>query len=206
CPSNTTKDAWSKSGTVSNGWTTYVRDAGSSSASTQSLFTSSTEENLSAYDSSYSPPTTAGSVWVRAVGVVNCHMAVVVSKVSAQIIGLNFPKYVLNANSFTISDSGQKDVLNTEDTNGNTSQISLRCSGVGGLPPNSTCAGVNKSQQVAPTTSYSTTPAPSPTLTTAQLATLKQLAVANGTYFGVGSCPTSGSQLSGYIVYVDGSN
>jgi Tfp pilus assembly protein PilX len=205
CPSGTQKDAWSSSSAVSNGWTTYVRDAGASGAGTQSLFSSSTEESLPAYDSSYSPPTTAGSVWVRAVGVVNCHMAVVVSKVSAQIVGLNFPKYVLNANSFNISNNGQKDVLNTQDTNGNTSQISLRCTGEGGLPPDPTCAGVNNSQEVAPTTSYSSSPAPSPTLTTSQLATVKELAIANGTYFGVGNCP-SASQLNGYVVYVDGTN
>jgi len=219
CPAGTPKDAWSSSSSVTNGWTTYVRDAGGSGSSTQSLFSSSTEETAAPYDSSYSPPNFPGAVWVRAVGIINCHMAVVVTKVSAQITGLNFPNYVLNANSFTISNNGNKDILNTEDTNGNTSQISLRCSGEGGLPPDPACAGVNNSSEIAPTTSYSTSPPLSPTLCNGsgipdppckpgenQLLEVKQLAIANGTYFPVGHCPTSGSQLIGWVVYVDGTD
>jgi Tfp pilus assembly protein PilX len=207
CPAGTQRDAWNSSSSVSNGWTTYVRDTGGPGASTDSLFSSSSEEGMAAYDSSYTPPTTAGAVWVRAVGVVNCHMAVVVTKVSAQIEGLAFPNYVLDANSFTISDSGQKDVLNTYDSvNNKQSAISLRCTGEGGLPPNSTCAAIPTAGQVAPQTAYSPSPPKSPILLGPQLAEIKSLAIANGTYYPVGDCPTSSSQLQGYVVYIDGTN
>jgi Tfp pilus assembly protein PilX len=214
CPTGTPKDAWNTSSSpVQNGWTTYVRNVDSTSPS---LFNSTTEETAARYDLNGSAnPITGGAVWVRAVGVVNCKMAVLVTKVSDQIVAVNFPKYVLNANSFTITDSGNKDIINTQDTSNNTSQISLRCSGVGGLPPNSTCAGVQNSNQIQPTVNYSTSPAPSPTLTGCSQAVctpntpmwmLKQMAVANGTYFAPGSCPTSASQLAGAVVYVDGTN
>jgi Tfp pilus assembly protein PilX len=211
CPSGTPGDTWSSSSSVTNGWTTYVRDGGPTGSSTQSLFSSSAEESMAPYDSSYSPPTTAGSVWVRAVGIVNCHMAVVVTKVSAQIESLDFPNSVLDANSFTISNNGQKDVLNTGDAahpgvTTDFSSIDLRCTGEGGLPPDSTCAGVQNSSQIAPSASYSTSPPTSPIVSALQLAAIKSLAITNGTYFPVGDCPTSGSQLQGYVVYIDGTN
>jgi Tfp pilus assembly protein PilX len=213
CPSGTQGDAWSSSSSVKNGWTTYVRDAGTSTSPTAStLFGSATEENAAPYDLTGSAnPAAGGFLWVRAVGVVNCHMAVLITKVADQIIGLNFPKYVLNANSFTISDTGNKDVLNTGDVSGTTqvaSQISLRCDGEGGLPPNSTCAGVQNPSQIAPTTSYATNPAPSPTLSASQLAAAKALAIEDGTYIPSSTdCTTiTASQLQGQVVYVEGNS
>ncbi len=205
CPSGTPGDAWSSSSSVTNGWTTYVRDAGSS----PSLFSDSAEETASPYNSTYNT-VTGGSVWVRAVGIVNCHIAVLVTKVVDQISAVTFPKDVINANSYDISNNGNKDIVNTEDTNGNTSQISLRCTGSadgnGAQPPDSSCASVGNSNQVQPTTSYASPPAGSPTLNTAELAEVKQLAVEDGTYFAPGSCPTSASQLTGSPVYLDGTD
>jgi hypothetical protein len=189
---------------VSNGWTTYVRDAGASGSPSQSLFTSTgtgAEQNALPFDASGS-----GAVWVRAVGIVNCHIAVVVTKVSAQVGSVNFPKTVLNANSFTISNSGNKNILNTQDPNGNTSQISVRCIGLGGQPPNSSCAGINKSSQVGPVTSYTEPPDPTPTLSAAQLAAVKALAISRGTYFPASTnCSSIGAaQLQGAPVYIEG--
>lgn len=214
CPTGTPKDTWNTSASpVTNGWTTYVRNVDSSSTS---LFDSSTEETAARYDLNGSTnPILGGAVWIRAVGVFNCHMAVLVTKVSDQIVSVSFPKYVLNANSFTITDNGNKDIINTKDTSNNTSQISLRCSGDGGLPPSSTCAGAQNSNQIQPTVNYSTSPAPSPTLSgcsqgvctpNTPMWMLEQMAIANGTYFAPGSCPTSASQLAGQVVYVDGTN
>jgi Tfp pilus assembly protein PilX len=209
CPAGTEGDAWNTSPSVTNGWTTYVRDAGTSGSSTSSLFSSSAEQSAAPYDLTGSAnPNAGGFVWVRAVGTVNCHTAVVITKVADQIIGLNFPRYVLNANSFTISDNGQKDVLNTQDINGKTSQISVRCVGDGGLPPNSTCAGVNNANQVAPTTNYATSPAPTPTLSASQLKAAKDLAIADGTYIP-SSTPCSSitdTQLAGKVVYIEGNS
>src|SRR5205814_9022622 len=50
CPSGTPGDAW-RTGAVTNGWTTYARDAGSTS-STQQLFSSTVEKTMPAYDAS----------------------------------------------------------------------------------------------------------------------------------------------------------
>jgi Tfp pilus assembly protein PilX len=204
CPTGTQKDVWSSSSSVSNGWTTYVRDAGAGGSASQSLFTSTGsagEQNALPFDASGS-----GAVWVRAVGILNCHIAVVVAKVSEQVVGLNFPKSLLNANSFTISDSGNKDILNTQDPNGKSSQISLRCNGLGGQPPSSTCAGIKKSSQVAPVTSWASPPDASPTLSAAQLAAAKGLAISRGTYYPAStSCSSIGaSQLQGSPVYIEG--
>lgn len=201
CPSGTQGDAWSTSSSVSNGWTTYVRDASPS----PSLFSDSAEQGAAPYDASGAVP---GSVWVRAVGIVNCHMAVVVTKVAEQVVHVSFPDYVMNANSFsTGNNSPNKDIINTEDTSGNTSPISLRCTGSGdgngAQPPNSTCAGA-VSGQVQPSANYVNPPAASPTLSTSQLNEVKQLAVASGTYYAAGNCNWFNNPTAATVVYVTG--
>jgi Tfp pilus assembly protein PilX len=209
CPAGTQGDAWNSSSPVSNGWTTYVRDAGGAGSSTQSVFSSSAEKNMSPFNSNVST-NGAGAVWVRAVGIVNCHIAVLVTKVSDQIVTLPFPKYVLDANSFSISDSGQKDIINVQDLNGNSSAISVRCIGAadgnGAQPPNSTCAAIKNSNQVQPTLSYASPPAGTPTLNSEQLRAIKKLAIQNGTYIPA-SVPCSSitaAQLQGSAVYIEG--
>jgi hypothetical protein len=154
----------------------------------------------------------AGSVWVRAVGIVNCHIAVLVTKVADQIVSLNFPKFVLDANSFTVSDNGQKDIINVQDTNGNTSQISVRCTGAtygnGAQPPNSTCAGIQNSSQVQPAPSYASPPAASPTLSDSQLRAVKKLAIQKHTYIpaSVACSSITAAQLQGSPVYIEGNS
>lgn len=219
CPAGTPGDAWNAGAPVTNGWTTYVRDAGAPGSPTEALFSSKTEQNMAPFNSSVDS-SGAGSVWVRAVGIVNCQIAVVVTKVSDQIASLPFPKFVLDANSFTTSDNGQKDILNVQDTNGNTSQISLRCSGSadgsGAQPPNSTCAGVQNSSQIQPAASYASPPAPAQTLDSTQLQAVKELAIEKDTYIcATSSCASpshpavpcssiTATQLQGSPVYIDG--
>ena len=203
CPAGTPGDAWSTS-TPTNGWTTYVRDAGASGSGTESLFSSATEKGMPAYDTSVTGP--PDTLWVRAVGIVNCHAAVVVSKVSEQLIALTFPQAVLNANGFSISDNGNKLVLNTADPNGTQGSVSLRCAGLGGQPPGPSCAGINKDSQVAPGPTYASPPAGSPALSPTALAAVKAKAIANGTYFpATTNCNTIGAaQLQGSPVYIEG--
>lgn len=201
CPSGTQGDAWSSGSTVSNGWTTYVRDASPS----PSLFSDTAEENAAPYDATTTPP---GSVWVRAVGVVNCHIAVVVTKVSEQIVHLSFPDYVINANSFsTGNNSPNKDIINTQDPNGNTSPISLRCAGSsdgnGAQPPNANCANA-QTGQIQPNANYVNPPAGSPTLSPSQLWEARQLANASGTYYGPGNCSWFNNPRPATVVYVTG--
>jgi len=190
-------DAWSSSAPT-NGWTTYVRDAGSG----QSYFSSSAEKAALPFDASRSK-----YLWVRAVGTVDCHTAVVVQKVSEQILSVPVPNVVLDANGFDITDSGNKIILNTQGTAPQSTQINVRCNGLqppSTSPQSSNCTQFSKSSQI--TTSppnygpgYSAT-----TLNASQLQQIQTMAAANGTYFGPGVCPSSMSQLTGNPTYVDG--
>lgn len=213
CPTGTPGDAWSSNPTRS-AWTTYVRDAGTANSSQQQFFNDATEKTALPYNSSF---TTSGSnyVWVRAVGTVNCQTSVVVAEVSMQTLSLIFPKDVLNANGFTITDNGNKTILNTSDLNGGqASQISVRCGGTSYTPPPpSSCVSYGNVNQISPSipTSSSTwlnPPASSPVLNSTQLAEAKAMAQAAGTYYGSSTdCSSiSASQLAGAIVYIEGSS
>jgi len=195
CPPGTQGDAWNPGAQVANGWTTYVRDAGPSPNYFASV---PTEETASPYDASAS-----GSVWVRAVGIVNCHMSVVVSRVSDQMINVPIPSGVLTANGFSTSNNGQKIILNTIGGSSSTSAISVRCNDLqaASTTGNSNCTSF-VTGQIEPSVSY--TSSPSSTLSAKQLLTVKELAIADGTYYGPGSCPTTMPQLQGAPVYVDG--
>jgi hypothetical protein len=128
---------------------------------------------------------------------------------------LIFPKDVLNANGFSITDNGNKTILNTNDFNGGqASAISVRCGGVSYTPPPpSTCVSYGNTSQISPSdpTSASTwvnPPASSPVLNSTQLADAKAMAQAAGTYFGSSTnCGSiTASQLAGAIVYIEGSS
>ncbi len=213
CPTGTPGDAWSSSPTRS-AWTTYVRDAGAAGSSQQQFFTDATEKAAVPYNAPSSFTTTGNNyVWVRAVGTVNCKTSVVVAEVSMQALALIFPKDVLNANGFTISDNGNKTVLNTADVNGGgSSQISVRCNNTSYVPPPpSSCVSYANMTQISPSNPASANtwvnpPAPSPVLTPAQMADAKAMAQAAGTYIPAStSCSSiSASQLAGAIVYIEG--
>jgi len=202
CPAGTSGDAWNSSA-PSNGWTTYVRDAGSSGSSTQQFFSSTAEKTAASYDASDN-----GYLWVRAVATVNCHTAAVISKVSAQLVGLNFPRNVLTANGFEINNNGHGSsyVLNNGPS-GQPSPVSVRCNGLGSAKgPNTTCTNY-QSGQVGPNDNVATTPAsPAATLTPTQLESLKAQAIAAGTYWPKAgqACPATMSDLTGAPTYVAG--
>lgn len=204
CPTGTQGDAWSGSSTASNGWTTYVRDAGTGSSTTffQSIGTGG-EESLPAYDS-----TGNGFLWVRAAATVNCHTAVVVSRVSEQVVDLSFPNDVLNANGFSISNSGSKTVLNTQGPSSSQGTISVRCSGLSSASTSGsgTCTSFSSSKnQVSPGPTYASPAASTQTLSTSQLNQVISLAEAKKTYYGPGNCNFTMDQLAGNPAYIDGS-
>jgi Tfp pilus assembly protein PilX len=210
CPTGTPGDAWNPGGTRSS-WTTYVRNA-NPATNEQQYFNDSAEKAEAYYNSSYAYNAN-NYVWVRAVGQVNCKTSVVIAEVSMQTLALNFPKFVLNADSFNITNNGQKTIINTLGTGSTPSQISVRCGGTAYTPPPpQSCAGYGNTQQISPTdpTSPSTwvnPPSPTPVLTASQLAEAKAMAQANGTYYGSGTnCSTIGAaQLTGALVYIEGS-
>lgn len=211
CPTGTQGDAWNPGGQRST-WTTYVRNA-NPATNEQQYFTDATEKAEAPYNSSYAYGAN-DYVWVRAVGQVNCKTSVVIAEVSMQSLGLNFPKFVLNANGFTTC-CGQspKTIINTLGTGSSPSQISVRCSGVSYTPPPpQSCASYGNAGQISPTnpdsaSSWANPPSPSPVLTTSQLAEAKAMAQANGTYYPASTnCNSLGAtQLTGALVYIEGS-
>ena len=215
CPTGTPGDAWSSNPTRS-AWTTYVRDAGPAGSSTQKFFTDATEKTAVPYNAA-SSFTTAGNnyLWVRAVGTVNCKTSVLVAEVSMQTLSLIFPADVLNANGFTITDNGNKTILNTADVNGGSnSLISVRCGGTSYTPPPpSSCVTYGNVNQISPSSPTSVNtwvnpPASSPVLSSTQLADAKAMAQAAGTYIpSTTACGSiTASQLAGAIVYIEGSS
>ena len=217
CPTGTPGDAWNPGGTRST-WTTYVRDAGAANSSTQQYFNDSLEATPAANGATGAPYNYSYAygannyLWVRAVGQVNCKTAVVIAEVSLQSLALSFPKFVLNADSFNITNNGQKTIINTLGTGSTPSQISVRCAGTSYTPPPPTsCAGYGNANQISPSspTSASTwvnPPSPSPVLTASQLAQAKAMAQANGTYYPASTnCNNIGAaQLTGALVYIEG--
>lgn len=206
CPANTPGDAWNP-GPVRSSWTTYVRDAGVAGSAQQQLFADATEESALPYNSSYTQPG-SNYVWVRSVGTVNCKTVAVVAEVSMQTLALKFPQLVLNADSFQITNSGNKTIIDTQGVSSTTSQISVRCGGAAYTPPPSTsCAGYNKTSQISPTdptqaSTWANPPAQSPTFNSTQLAAVKTLAQQNNKYYS--GCPSSSADLSGSPVYIEG--
>lgn len=169
-----------------------------SGTGTQQLFGSG-EKTLANFDTSGS-----GFVWVRAVGVVNCQTAIVISKVTRLLVPLPFPQDVLDANGFEMSNNGNKVLLNTQGTAAQGSGVSVRCTGIpGGKGLGTACTSYSKAAQVSPDTVAATPASPAVTLTATQLLGVKAVAKANNTYFAAGSCPTS-AQLTGTPVYVEG--
>lgn len=205
CPAGTPGDAWNSGGQRS-AWTTYVRDAGNQGTSQQVLFNDATEQIAPAYNSSYLPVPSTNYLWVRAVGQVNCKTAVVIAEVSMQTLGLTFPKLVLNANGFNITNSGNKTIINPLGVGTTPSEISVRCGGTSYTPPPpSSCASYG-TNQINPSPQWVNPPAGTPVLSASQLQEARQLAQANGTYYGASTNCSSitASQLQGQVVFIQG--
>lgn len=214
CPSNAPKDPWSSSSTTTNGWTTYIRgdNDGSSAPATQQYFNSTAEQNMNFYEDG------DHAVWLRAVGVVNCRMEAIVTKVTAQFSTIPLPKGAISANGFATSNQGNKIIIDTIGTYAQpVSEVGTPATGAG--PIAMRCSGLSSSQckqyrstplpgQVWPDTT-SAGANPTNTLTTNQANELMLAAQANGTYFGLDGngnpiCPTTMAQLTGAPVYVLG--
>jgi Tfp pilus assembly protein PilX len=180
-------EAWGSS--LSNQWTTYVRNDPSESLN----FNSTTEhEQLS-----YTEHPETGALWVRAVGVVQCHAVAVVALVTRLRVELEFPKDAIAANWFKVTNKGNKVIVNRLGKAAEAGAVSTRCES---LPNGQACEEyeVAKEQVSPPIEEKAKTPAT--TLTTRQLETLKAEAQAHGTYYSASSpyhCPSSMSELEG---------
>ncbi len=190
-------DAWGSSHT--NQWTTYVRrDEGESM-----VFDSEAEKG----QRSYPEVAETGALWVRAVGVVQCHAVAVVSLVTRQRIPLEFIKDAIAGNWFRVTNKGNKAIVNRKGTAAQPAPVSMRCKS---WPKTQTrCEEYEESKsnsQVSPPLGGEN-PKSTFTLSSSQLATLKAEAEAHGTFYSSSSpyhCPTSMSELEGVKLSTSG--
>jgi Tfp pilus assembly protein PilX len=195
------KDAWGSS--LSNQWTTYVR-RDVTEGSTESLLFNSVKEQEQL---SYPQYKEAGALWVRAVGVVQCHPVAVVSLVTRLRIKLNFPEDAIAGNWFKVTNKGNKAIINR----GN-GPVSMRCEGVAATE----CEVYDESkEQVSPPIGGENPQSSATTLTPSELETLKSEAQAYKTFYSATvpyHCPTSMTELEGVMlstgvrapVYIEG--
>ena len=195
-------DAWGSA--FSNQWTTYVRE----DVEDSSLFNSTTEQSAPSYASSES-----GALWVRAVGVVQCHSVAVISLVTRQRVALNFPEDAIAGNWFKITNKGKKVILNRKGKAFEAAPVSMRCESV---PSDKKCEEYEASkEQVSPPIGQENPKSSITTLTTSQLETIKSEAQTYETFYSSNSpyhCPTSMNELEGVTlssgsrapVYVEG--
>jgi hypothetical protein len=198
CPAGTPTEVWGSP--ITNQRTTYVRDDKASS----SYFNSKNEETEPTYDVNGN-----NKLWVRAVGVVNCHLVSLVTLVSRQEVSVPFPKDVLGGNWFKVTNKGGhggKPMVEAQGEAGQAGEIGMRCEG----KPAAECEEFENgskghgTEQIKPYVKGP--PTPSPLLTEEQLASVRSLAESKGTLMSpaLGNCPTSMEQLSGSPAYVEG--
>jgi type II secretory pathway pseudopilin PulG len=192
-------DAWGAP--LTNKWTTYVREEVKGSP----YFNSAGESAANNFDQGLEGKPYE-KVWVRAVGVVNCHAVTVVSLVSEQRVHANFPESALSANWFGTGNEGSKVIINHEGKEGSQSgKFTIRCE-----PPRTetNCEEYRKGQIVPPLTEEEQKPSatPSTTYSTEQLVELKAQAKSGGHFYSGANCPGNKEleNLSGQPTYVEG--
>lgn len=199
CPAGTAKDAWGSP--LSNEWTTYVRDDGPVGAPS-SVFNSATDRSLPSWDANHD-----GKVWVRSVGVVQCRVVVLTTLVSQQFVAAGFPQNAMTGNWFETGNNGNGGgaIVNTRGKASQNGKVSMRCTGHTGATEAETKEKCEKYKtgQIEPDTTEPRVASPSPTFSSAQLATFKQQAEWAGTYYPAGKpCPSG--MPAGALVYVEG--
>jgi Tfp pilus assembly protein PilX len=181
---------------LSNSWTTYVRDDLEGSQ----IFNSTSEESAPSWDK-----TTPNKLWVRATGVVQCHVVTLVTLVARQLVAVSFPRKAATGNWFRVTNKGNKVIVNTVGVEpykaGEPGEISMRCSGLGSEP----CEVWEEAkEQISPNTTKSP-PTASPLLSESTMEELKATAQAAGTFYSeaLGNCPTSAEGAAGDPAYVE---
>lgn len=127
-------------------------------------------------------------LWVRAQAVLaNGHERTLVALVKAEELATNFPKHAVIAGSISMSQSGNHTYLYTrDDQTGENGRVVVRCS-----PPDAAgCAQEGKPQQISPAQVESVAEQKA-AMSPESIQQLRLAAIANGTYYGPGQCPTS---------------
>ena len=182
-------DAWGSP--LSNQWTTYVREDPGESP----LFNSTEEKEERSFTSE------TGALWVRAVGVVQCHPVVVISLVTRQRITMEFPKDAIAGNWFEVTNKGEKVIVDRKGRASEAAPVSMRCERGGKKLTLKECERYEESKkQVSPPIGEEDPKSEGTTLTASQLATIKSEAQAYGTFHSPTApyhCPTSMNELEG---------
>lgn len=183
---------------LSNQWTTYVRRDKEEEVGghpVESLSFNSAEEQGMA---SYPAYPEAGALWVRAVGVVQCHEVAVVSLVTRLRIKLEWPEDAIVGNWFKVTNKGNKVIVNRIGNAAQAAPVSMRCEGKASLEE---CEQYEEQkEQVSPPLGSENPESSAATLTAEQLATLRSEAQSHGTFYSSSPpyhCPTSLTELEG---------
>lgn len=201
-------EAWGSP--LTNKWDTYVREDVKGS----SYFTSTEEIKANDYDGGVAN-TPSGTpwkkLWVRAVGVVNCQTATVVSLVSEQLTHTKFPEGAVISNWFKTGNKGNKIIIKRKGKSAQQSgKFSIRCSGLSESECEQYEREGKKTGQIEPeltTEEQKPSSGPSTTLSAEQLESLKSQAKSEGHFFAPPNCPSNGAgieALAGRPVYVEG--
>jgi Tfp pilus assembly protein PilX len=208
-------EAWGSP--LTNQWTTYVREDlnGSTYFNSADELTANNFDYGHEVDGSLTP---WNKLWVRAVGVVDCHAVAVVSLVSLQLLHASFPESAFSANWFKTGNNGNKIIIEHggEAQNG---KFTIRCNGFTEKEvEEEKCekyrrqeenGGHVKEGQIRPElTEEEQEPSSisSTTLSSEQLESLKLQAKSEGHFFAPPYCPTSKyvEAIAGRPVYVEG--
>ena len=183
-------------------WTTSVHDNGGGA---EKYYSRNIVNAQPTYDANAD-----GALWVRAEGVAGCRSRALVTLVASKEISLPFPRNVVTANWFRTTNNGKKVIVDTEgkfamppgirpgqdQQSSQPADLSVRCNPA---PPGG-CLGFDPAKgQIAPNTA-AVKQSPSPMLNASQIDSMRALAASLGTYFPLGSCPTS---LTGKLVFVE---
>jgi Tfp pilus assembly protein PilX len=194
-------EAWGSP--LTNKWDTYVREDLNGSP----YFESTAESIAKEYDNGRPVQGVLKpweKLWVRAVGVVDCHAVTVVSLVSEQLVHANFPESALSANWFETGNNGSKVILNHQGKGvAQPGKFTIRCESSSQSP----CEKYRPGQIVPPLTKEEEEPSPPTgrTLSAEQLEEFKAQAKSEGHFYSGASCPkTELEKLSGQVTYVEG--
>lgn len=185
-------------------WTTNVRD-NSGSTGAETFWSDGMLTSAPTYDANGD-----GRIWVRSQSLVRGRLRAMVALVRTEPQQEDLPHVALLAGRLDISNRGNKVIVDARGPSAFAAPVQVRCTpvlgellpclghqlGSGGLGTLTSLTNLLNAQ-ISPNTTASGAGA-SATMDSAQLARLKQVAVANGTYFT--SCPAS---LAGSVVYIE---
>ena len=132
-------------------------------------------------------------VWVQARAVVRGKPRNVVARLKLELLSESVPRAGLVAGALDVTNNGNKLMID-----GTGSSVLVRCSPV----TSTSCASYDAGKgQVTP--APASAPAQPNFMPPAQLERFKARAIADGTYFPAGTCPSDGAQLTGAVVWVE---